>query len=113
MCGISKRRRRWGQPCSAASARPTSDSTPWGFSSSPVDRSVPTCGGRTMSDPFLTLGQVLAGRIPCPEADGDGVLDGPYRRLFKALRCLVGGCGSAPGTGDLAVLTRQVLRFEP
>ena len=63
-----------------------------------------------MTDPFLTLGDVLAGRATCPEPDG--TLDAPYRRLFKALRCLAGGCGNAAGPGDLAALTRQVLRLE-
>ncbi len=63
-----------------------------------------------MTDLFLTLGDVLAGKAPCPEPGEE--VDGPYRRLFKALRLLGGDCRYAPGPGDLAALTRHVLRFE-
>jgi superfamily II DNA/RNA helicase len=62
-----------------------------------------------INDPFLHLQEVFAGRAALPDLSVCN--EGPYRRIFAAIRCLQGGA-YRPGPADLAILVRQVLRFE-
>jgi ATP-dependent DNA helicase RecQ len=64
-----------------------------------------------MTDPFLLLREVLAGRPPHP-LQVEQPYHASYRRLFQALSNIHRPSRYAPGTADLAVLTRHVLRHE-
>ena len=63
------------------------------------------------SDPFLRLLRVLTEDGNLPASNDPGWAD-CHRRLFGALRVLRSGGRYAPGTQDLAALTRHVLRHE-